>query len=101
LNSLEFRTNYRGNGNGIDEFGGNDINDIINLYPIISSYKYCDKNNIGLYAWSRGCMMAFLVHKKVNWIKCIIVGAPNINLLHDKEFRPAFAGKGQKCIKVI
>ena len=61
----------------MDEFGGNDINDIINLYPIISSYKYCDK---------RGCMMAFLVHKKVNWIKCIIVGAPNINLLHDKEF---------------
>jgi hypothetical protein len=83
-----FFTNYRGNGNGIDEFGGKDINDIINLYPIIKQYKYSDENNIGIYAWSRGCMMAFLVHKKVNWIKCIIVGAPNIDLLYDEKFRP-------------
>jgi dipeptidyl aminopeptidase/acylaminoacyl peptidase len=81
-----FFSNYR--DNGFDEFGGKDINDIINLYPIITKYKYSNCNNIALFAWSRGCMMAFLVHKKVNWIKCIIVGAPNVNLIKDKTRRP-------------
>ena len=77
-----FASNYRGSSlsEEKDEFGGNDINDIINLYPIIKKYKYSDEKNICLYGWSRGCTMVMNVHKKVKWIKCIILGAGNYNV---------------------
>ena len=66
---------YRGYrlSEGIDEFGGKDINDIINLYPIIKKYKYTDENKIAIFGVSRGVMMSLLVHKKVNWVKCLIL----------------------------
>lgn len=85
-----FASNYRGSSlsEGKDEFGGNDINDIINLYPIIKKYKYSDEKNICLYGWSRGCSMVMNVHKKVKWIKCIILGAGNYNYFLEKKFRP-------------
>ena len=85
-----FASNYRGStlSEGKDEFGGRDINDIINLYPIIKKYKYSDEKNICLYGWSRGCTMVMNVHKKVKWIKCIILGAGNYNNSLDKKFRP-------------
>ena len=40
--AIIFFPNYRGSSmsEGNDEFGGGDVNDIINLYPIISKYKY-------------------------------------------------------------
>lgn len=85
-----FASNYRGSDNseGVDEFGGRDVYDVINLYPIIEKYKYSDKNNIALYGWSRGCIMTFIVLRKVNWVKCVIVGAPPTNLLNQKIERP-------------
>jgi dipeptidyl aminopeptidase/acylaminoacyl peptidase len=89
---IVFASNYRESSlsEGVDEFGGKDVNDIENLYPIIKKYKYSDHANIAVYGWSRGVMMSLLLHKRVNWIKCMIFGAGNINLLEDKIFRPKF-----------
>ena len=90
-----FASAYRGDrlSEGVDEFGGNDINDIVNLYPIIKKYKYTDESRIGLFGWSRGVMMALLVHKNVNWVKCLILIAGSADLSIDKEFRPKFYKK--------
>jgi len=51
--AIIFYPNYRGSSmsEGNDEFGGGDVNDIINLYPIISKYKYCDNTKISLYGY--------------------------------------------------
>ena len=75
---------------GIDEFGGKDVDDVINMYPIIKQYKYSDHNRISLYGWSRGCLMTLLTYKKVNWVKNIILGAGEYDLTSVKEFRPQF-----------
>ena len=87
-----FYTNYRGSkkSEGDDEFGGDDINDIINLYPIIKRYKYSDENKISLFGWSRGCMSAMLVLKKVDWVKSVILGAGVYDYKIEKKERPEF-----------
>lgn len=58
-------TQYRGNdgGEGKDEFGGADVNDIINLIPLARSLGYIDMNNLFMWGFSRGGMMTFLAIK--------------------------------------
>src|SRR5215471_6554716 len=50
---------YRGNagGEGKEEFGGKDVDDIINLIPSFGSVKGADTSRIGIFGWSRGGMM--------------------------------------------
>ena len=83
-------SNYRGSSKseGEDQFGGEDINDIINLYPIIKQYKYANSDNIGIYGWSRGCMMSLLVYKKVDWIKYLILVSGVYDQIIRKTERP-------------
>lgn len=89
-----FASNYRGSQNkqqiseGVDEFCGRDINDTLNLYPIIKQCKFADSNKIGLVGWSRGCTTALLVHRETEWSKCLVLGAGLYNLLATKKFRP-------------
>jgi dipeptidyl aminopeptidase/acylaminoacyl peptidase len=99
---IVFASNYRGSSKseGTDEFGGKDINDIINLYPIIKKYKFSNEKNISLYAWSRGCTNALLVSKKVKWIKCLILGAGSYDYKIGKKARPKFHKKIKKYFKL-
>ena len=88
--AIIFFPNYRGSSmsEGNDEFGGGDVNDIINLYPIISKYKYCDNTKISLYGWSRGGMMAIIVATKVDWVKKIILGGTMYSMTRVTKERP-------------
>jgi dipeptidyl aminopeptidase/acylaminoacyl peptidase len=53
---------YRGNdgGEGLEEFGGADVGDVVTLVSLASSLPYSDPNNIFFYGVSRGGMMTFL-----------------------------------------
>jgi len=53
---------YRGNdgGEGVEEFGGADVNDVLDLVSLASSLPYSDTRNIFFYGLSRGGMMTFL-----------------------------------------
>jgi dipeptidyl aminopeptidase/acylaminoacyl peptidase len=55
-----------------DEFGGADVNDVLNLIDIIDSFDFCDKELIGIEGWSRGAMMTFLTLTKSDKIKCSV-----------------------------
>ena len=69
---------YRGNngGEGIDELGGKDVNDIKNLFSVAKELKFIDTSKIGMEGWSRGGMMAFILLKEKRDIKCaVLVGA--------------------------
>jgi dipeptidyl aminopeptidase/acylaminoacyl peptidase len=55
-------TQYRGNdgGEGQDEFGGDDVNDVLNLIPLAVEIENADTTKWGIEGWSRGGMMTYL-----------------------------------------
>lgn len=55
-------TQYRGNdgGEGMDEFGGNDVEDVLNLIPLADEIENADSTRWGIEGWSRGGMMTYL-----------------------------------------
>lgn len=57
---------YRGNdgGQGREEFGGEDINDVMNLIPILQTLPNVDASKIGMVGFSRGGMMTYLALKE-------------------------------------
>lgn len=67
---------YRGNdgGEGKEEFGGEDVNDVLNLLPLFNAIKNADTSKMGIYGWSRGGMMTYLTLTKTNKFKAAVVG---------------------------
>jgi len=67
---------YRGNdgGEGKEEFGGKEVNDVLNLIPLFDNVKNTDTSKMGIYGWSRGGMMTYLTLTKTNKFKAAIVG---------------------------
>jgi dipeptidyl aminopeptidase/acylaminoacyl peptidase len=73
-----FASQYRGNagGEGQEELGGKDVNDILNLVPLADEFDCADKTKWGIEGWSRGGMMTYLTLTKNKNFKCaIVVGA--------------------------
>lgn len=52
---------YRGNlgGEGQEQFGGDDINDVLNLIPLLGEHPDADQERIGMMGGSRGGMMTY------------------------------------------
>ncbi len=73
---------YRGNdgGEGAEQLGGEDVNDILNLLPVADELGFIDTSKVGLEGWSRGGMMTFLVLKERNEFKCAVVSGAISNL---------------------
>lgn len=70
-------TNYRGNsgGEGEDEFGGAEVNDVLRLIAIGQQQPWWDGRNIFMIGWSRGGMMAYLASKAGAPLTAMVVGA--------------------------
>ena len=68
---------YRGNagGEGREEFGGADVNDVLNLISVIEYIPEADASRIGMYGWSRGGMMTYIALTKTDRIAAAIIGA--------------------------
>ncbi|MFD0991544.1 alpha/beta hydrolase family protein [Mariniflexile jejuense] len=71
-----------------DEFGGAEINDVLNLTKTINKIEKADSNCIGMFGWSRGGMMTYLALQKSDKIKTAIVGNGVSNLFDTAKFRP-------------
>lgn len=54
-------SNYRGGGGseGMEEFGGKDVNDIHNLIPLLANEKMADTTRMVIYGYSRGGLMTY------------------------------------------
>ncbi|MGD2250958.1 MAG: prolyl oligopeptidase family serine peptidase [Candidatus Methanofastidiosia archaeon] len=62
---------------GHDEFGGEDVNDVLNLFYVIDQLEYADKDNVFMLGYSRGGMMTYLAIKNQAPIKAAaVVGGP-------------------------
>lgn len=82
---------YRGNAGGEggkDEFGGAEVNDILNLIPLLGNMEQTDTSKLGIYGWSRGGMMTYLTLTKTNQFKAAIVGGGLSDLYMMKKTRP-------------
>lgn len=84
-----FASQYRGNygGEGKDEFGGADVNDVLNLIPLADEIKFADSQNWGIEGWSRGGMMTYLTLTRTDIFKCAIVigGIANLKCNADES----------------
>jgi len=83
-------TQYRGNdgGEGEDEFGGDDVDDVLNLIPLADEIENADSANWGIEGWSRGGMMTYLALTRTNIFKCAIVSGGIANLRCSSDESP-------------
>ncbi len=81
---------YRGNagGEGQEEFGGSDVNDVIILTDVLKEVESADTDKIGMYGWSRGGMMTYIALTKTNRIKAAAVGGAVADLYESIKDRP-------------
>lgn len=70
-------TQYRGvdGGQGQDEFGGDDIYDVIALYDEAKKLEYVDAKNMFMLGYSRGGMMTYLALKQGVQVNAAAVNA--------------------------
>lgn len=83
-------SNYRGGGGseGMEEFGGKDVNDIHNLIPLVANIKEADTTRMGVYGWSRGGMMTYRALSETCKFKAAVIGAGMANSSRNIEERP-------------
>jgi dipeptidyl aminopeptidase/acylaminoacyl peptidase len=81
---------YRGNdgGEGNEEFGGKDINDVLNLIPVLGQIPNADTSRIGIEGGSRGGMMTYLALRKTCKFKAAVVTAGMANAFTNISSRP-------------
>jgi len=82
-----------------DEFGGDDINDVLNLTKTAEELRKADSERIGMFGWSRGGMMTYLALKKTNIIKTAVIGNGATDLLQLIIERPEM--ETEVCTKLI
>ncbi len=90
-----------------DEFGGKEINDVLNVLKIGMHHEKFDGENIGVEGWSRGGMMTYLLLTKLNFFKCAVVAAGLADLKSNfsrneklrKKFYAMFKNADEKKIR--
>lgn len=70
---------------GIDEWGGKDINDVLSLFTIINTLKMADTARIAQIGWSRGGITNFQLLKKTKKIRTTITIAGPADILKTKR----------------
>ncbi len=81
---------YRGNdgGDGRDELGGAEINDVLQLRNVLRAVPRADVGRIGMVGGSRGGMMTYLALAKVRWIRAAVTMAGLADVVRNVKMRP-------------
>lgn len=89
-NYVVIATQYRGidGGEGREEFGGKDVNDVLNLVPVLSQIAEADTTRIGMEGTSRGGMMTYLSLAKTCKFKAAAITAGVTNAFVNIATRP-------------
>lgn len=79
---------YRGydGGEGKDEVGGADTNDVLNLFPLARSLGYVDMERVFMFGFSRGAQMTLQAVRRGAPVRAVgVVGAPTDMWLSFRE----------------
>ena len=88
-------SNYRSQ----DEFGGKDLNDVLNLISVADEIENADTTRIGMFGWSRGGMMTYMSLKESDRIKTAVIGNGASDLFLTISERPEMeVGVYSECI---
>lgn len=81
---------YRGNdgGEGHDEFGGADVDDVLHLLPVLAQVAGADTSRIGMFGGSRGGLMTYLALARTQRIKAAAVQAGMSDAFASASARP-------------
>jgi len=81
---------YRGNGggDGREEFGGADVNDVLNLIPLLEKHPRADASRLGMIGLSRGGMMTYLALARTDRIAAAVVVGGLSDLVDAGRRRP-------------
>ena len=82
---------YRGvaGGEGVEEFGGADVDDVLNLIPVLESIPKADTSRIDMWGASRGGLMTYLALARTNRVRAAVIAAGMSNSFDTVERRPA------------
>jgi len=82
---------YRGNdgGEGKEEFGGRDVNDVLNLIEMAGSLPFTEPGKIVMLGYSRGGMMTYLAIKREAPINAAAVVGGVTDVIQNVEERGA------------
>ncbi len=83
-------------GEGVDEMGGLDLHDVINLKKIIAGLSFCDTKKIGMYGFSRGGIMTYRTLQKTRWVRAAVVVSGPTDLFFQETYRPEMRKHFQK-----
>ncbi|WP_105265159.1 alpha/beta hydrolase family protein [Pseudoalteromonas sp. T1lg76] len=75
---------------GVDEFGGQELQDVLALVSILKSMPMVDIEKLGMVGWSRGSMMSMLALKNGEKIKSMVIGGSLVDLSATVKERPEF-----------
>lgn len=91
---------YRGNdgGEGHEELGGADLDDVTNLFRVASRLPYADMKNVFMYGLSRGGMMTFLEMKRGQTVNAAVVVGAVYDLEAFRQRAPGIVGEATKLI---
>jgi dipeptidyl aminopeptidase/acylaminoacyl peptidase len=94
---------YRGNdgGQGKEEFGGADVNDVLNLIPLVKSLEYIDTNNIFMLGESRGGMTTYLALKRGIKVNAVAVIGGLSDLAANLSTFPELLPRWEKIIPTL
>lgn len=83
-------TQLRGSdgGDGKDEFGGADVDDVLNVIPLAASLGIADMRNVFLLGWSRGGMETTIALKRGMKVNAAAVGGALSDLPAELVRRP-------------
>ena len=81
---------YRGTAGapGHDEFGGEDLKDVLSLIDVLDQMESVDAGRIGMMGHSRGAMMTYLALTRTERIRAAVVLSGPTDLLAGIESRP-------------
>jgi dipeptidyl aminopeptidase/acylaminoacyl peptidase len=81
---------YRGcaGSEGMEQFGGEDLDDVLNLFPLLEAEEGADASRIGMYGGSRGGMMTYLALARTDRVKAAVIRCGVSDLTDWSEDRP-------------
>lgn len=81
---------YRGNAGseGQDEMGGADVDDVLNLIPLLESVPKADASRVAMYGWSRGGMETYIALTKTDRIAAAVIGGGVADTFDNMKKRP-------------